>query len=73
MDTGTFDCRRSCRDGSLIRLNMTRTQAKTLARLIRGQLDAYAESIDGPPRKRGRPFTAADLDRLEPLLAGLEA
>jgi len=49
---------------------LSRSQASTLARLIQGQLDAYAEAA-GSSRKRrnGAPLTGRDLDLLEPLVS----
>ena len=71
MDTGTL-CR-LCRGGSLVLMKITRAQAGSLARLIRIQLDAYAEAVGGvPARRRARLFTPADLARVEPLLEWLE-
>lgn len=53
-------------------LTLTRAQAGALARLIQSQLDAYDEAAHvGRRRKPARPFTASDLDLLEPLVAFL--
>jgi len=71
MEIGTLCCRPR-RGGSSVHLKINRAQAGALARLIRSQLDAYTEAIGGPSRKRRRPFTVADLGRVEPLLTGLE-
>lgn len=61
-------------------LTITRAQAGALARLIHQQLTAYAEAsgepgegVEGSTWQGGlEPFTGADLDIIEPLVARLE-
>ena len=55
-------------------LRLSRPQAAALARLIRHQLDAFAEADTRIPRSAtAKPFTASDLELIEPLLARLKA
>jgi len=70
MEKGTRCCRPRG-DGPIVLLKLTRAQARALSRIIHAQLDAYAEALGVPPRRRRRPVTVADLDRVEPLLIRL--
>jgi len=51
-----------------LRLELSRSQARSLEKLIAVQVAAYAEAEGDPPTEPTPEFTGRDLDRLMPLL-----